>query len=107
MDASTSRGKNKIIWSTKEGLAAFGWPSEAMFQRELWIIPLSRYWALSRALDNAHTGHQFLEVHTQVLGTGHMQKFRENNPDTLYESVAMCPGFTHDPFFVVGDDRSF
>jgi len=26
-----------------------------------------------------HTGHQFLEVHTQVLGTGHMQKFRENN----------------------------
>ena len=46
MDASTSRGKNKIIWSTKEGLAAFGWPSEAMFQRELWIIPLSRYWAV-------------------------------------------------------------
>jgi len=26
-----------------------------------------------------HTGHKFLEVHTQVLGTGHMQKFRENN----------------------------
>ena len=54
-----------------------------------------------------HTGHEFLEVHTQILGTGHMQKFRENNSDTLYESVAMCPGFTHDPFFVVGDDRSF
>jgi hypothetical protein len=54
-----------------------------------------------------HTGHQFLEVHTQVLGTGHMQKFRENNPDTLYEDVAMCPGLTHDPFFVVGNDRSF
>ncbi len=33
--------------------------------------------------------------------------FRENNPDTLYEDVAMCPGFTHDPFFVVGNDRSF
>jgi len=54
-----------------------------------------------------HTGHEFLEVHTQILGTGHMQKFRENNSDTLYENVAMCPGFTHDPFFVVGNDRSF
>src|SRR5207302_1333485 len=44
-----------------------------------------------------HTGHQFLEVHTQVLGTGHMQKFRENNAETLYEDVLMPPGFTHDP----------
>jgi hypothetical protein len=54
-----------------------------------------------------HTGHKFLEVHTQVLGTGHMQKFREENADTLYEDVFMPPGFTHDPFFVVGNDRSF
>ena len=54
-----------------------------------------------------HTGHQFLEVHTQILGTGHMQKFRENNQDTMYEDVLMPPGFTHDPFFTVGEDRSF
>jgi len=54
-----------------------------------------------------HTGHQFLEVHTQVLGTGHMQKFRENSADTLYEDVLMVPGYTHDPFFVVGKDRTF
>jgi hypothetical protein len=54
-----------------------------------------------------HTGHQFLEVHTQILGTGHMQKFRENNADTLYEDVLMPPGFTHDPFFSVAADRSF
>jgi len=54
-----------------------------------------------------HTGHQFLEVHTQVLGTGRMQKFRENTPDTLYEDVVMPPGFTHDPFFTVANDRSF
>ena len=54
-----------------------------------------------------HTGHQFLEVHTQILGTGHMQKFRENNPDTLYEDVLMPVGFTHDPFFTVADDRAF
>jgi len=54
-----------------------------------------------------HTGHQFLEVHTQILGTGHMQKFRENNSETLYEDVVMPPGFTHDPFFTVANDRSF
>jgi len=54
-----------------------------------------------------HTGHKFLEVHTQVLGTGHMQKFRENKEETLYEDVLMAPGFTHDPFFTVAGDRSF
>ena len=54
-----------------------------------------------------HTGHQFIEVHTQVLGTGHMQKFRENNVATLYEDVTMSPGFTHDPFFTLANDRSF
>jgi hypothetical protein len=54
-----------------------------------------------------HTGHQFLEVHTQIVGTGHMQKFRENKSDTLYEDVVMPPGFTHDPFFTVASDRSF
>jgi len=54
-----------------------------------------------------HTGHKFLEVHAQILGTGHMQKFRENNPETLYQDVLMPPGFTHDPFFVIANDRSF
>jgi len=54
-----------------------------------------------------HTGHQFLEVHTQILGTGHMQKFREKNAGTLYEDVLMPVGFTHDPFFSVNDDRTF
>ena len=54
-----------------------------------------------------HTGHQFLEVHTQVLGTGHMQKFRENNAGMLYEDVLMPVGFTHDPFFAVAGDRTF
>jgi hypothetical protein len=54
-----------------------------------------------------HTGHQFLEVHTQVVGTGHMQKFREKNAGTLYEDVLMPPGFTHSPFFFLKSDRTF
>ena len=54
-----------------------------------------------------HTGHQFLEVHTPIVGRGRMQKFRENRPDTLYEDVPMAAGFTHEPFFKLGADRSF
>src|SRR5437762_5393425 len=53
-----------------------------------------------------HRLHDFLEVHTQILGRGYMQKFRENNPETLYENVPMPPGFTHDPFFFAGDASS-
>lgn len=65
-------------------------------------------WYTPEATDcGIHTGHQFLEVHTQVLGTGHMQKFRENKAESLFEDVTMPPGFTHDPFFTVVSDRSF
>lgn len=54
-----------------------------------------------------HNEHGFLETHTQIVGTGHMQKFRENDADTLYEDVLMPPGFTHDAFFVLRNDGSF
>jgi hypothetical protein len=48
-----------------------------------------------------HTQHPFLEVHTQVYGTGRMQKFRAMDEATLYEDVVMPVGLTHEPFFVV------
>jgi len=54
-----------------------------------------------------HTGHQFLEVHTQVFGMGHMQKFREDKAGTIYEDVTMPPGFTHDAFFTLHSDATF
>lgn len=54
-----------------------------------------------------HTGHQFLEVHTQVLGTGHMQKFQQNSAETIYEDVLMPAGYTHNPFFKLENDRRF
>ena len=87
----------------------------ASFSHEASASPLPRpyrlklnLWYTPEETDcGIHTGHQFLEVHTQILGTGHMQKFRENKADTLYEDVLMPPGFTHDPFFTVGNDRSF
>lgn len=54
-----------------------------------------------------HTGHPFLEVHTQVFGTGHMQKSFEDDESTLYEDVFMDPGMTHDPFPAVDSDGHF
>lgn len=54
-----------------------------------------------------HNEHGFLETHTQILGTGHMQKFRDNNANSLYEDVVMSPGFTHDAFFMLRNGGSF
>jgi hypothetical protein len=54
---------------------------------------------------NVETGlHQqhssnFMEVHTQVLGYGEMQKFEESDVNTLYQEVILAPGFTHERFY--------
>jgi hypothetical protein len=80
--------------------ATSAWPRSCRLKLNLWYTPEDTDCGI-------HTGHKFLEVHTQVLGTGHMQKFRENKADTLYEDVTMPPGFTHDPFFTFAGDGSF
>jgi hypothetical protein len=46
-----------------------------------------------------HNDHAFKEIHTQVFGRGHMQKFRVPEVSAMYQDVYMCPGFTHDPFY--------
>lgn len=48
-----------------------------------------------------HTGHQFLEVHTQIHGAGRMQKFRRQDESTLFEDVPLLPGSTHECFAAV------
>jgi hypothetical protein len=48
-----------------------------------------------------HKGHSsnFMEVHTQLLGYGKMQKLEENDATTMYQEVILSPGYTHEPFF--------
>lgn len=46
-----------------------------------------------------HNEHDFKELHTQIFGIGRMQKFRENNYNSIYQDVFMSPGYTHEPFF--------
>jgi len=88
-------------------ISAFAYPPAALASPRRYRLKLNLWYTPEETDCGIHTGHQFLEVHTQILGTGHMQKFRENNADTLYEDVLMPPGFTHDPFFTVAKDRSF
>ncbi len=54
-----------------------------------------------------HNIHEFLEIHTQIYGTGKMQKFHDNSYETMYEDVVLSPGQTHSPFAVVTKDGSF
>jgi hypothetical protein len=57
-------------------------------------------WFFGRDAPGAiHKEHGFFELHTQVLGRGVMEKFRENNEKTVYESHILLPGQTHKPFF--------
>ena len=88
-------------------LSAFTHETSGLSSPRRYRLKLNLWYTPEETDCGIHTGHQFLEVHTQILGTGHMQKFRENNSDTLYEDVVMPPGFTHDPFFTVANDRSF
>jgi hypothetical protein len=59
------------------------------------------YWGerLPGPIHKDHLPNNFFELHTQVLGTGKMQKFHSNDESTLYEQVLLCPGQTHQPFF--------
>ncbi|MFJ8845840.1 hypothetical protein ACIRFF_23385 [Streptomyces cyaneofuscatus] len=55
-----------------------------------------------------HNAHDFIEVHTQVLGTGRMQKFSRQDHGTRYEDQVMSPGWTTPhPFCATGADGSF
>ncbi|XOF33078.1 MAG: hypothetical protein ACL93V_13840 [Candidatus Electrothrix sp. YB6] len=55
-----------------------------------------------------HNQHDFIEFHTQIAGTGRMQKFSDDTIDTLYEDVILGEGQSHDIFCTALDDgRSF
>jgi hypothetical protein len=66
----------------------------------LWFAPAKTNCAI-------HNQHEFLEVHTQIYGTGRMQKFHHDDFDTLCQEVIMSPGSTHIPFANVGAEGQF
>ncbi|TDD83194.1 hypothetical protein [Actinomadura rubrisoli] len=81
--------------------AAPGTPEPFDVKVNLWFAPAGTDCFI-------HKRHDFIEVHTQILGTGRMQKFREQDHSTLYEDVVMSPGWTTpQPFCGIGPDGGF
>lgn len=69
-------------------------------------LRLNLWWSPGDTDCFIHNEHPFLEIHTQIHGTGRMQKFHENDEATVYEDIPMSPGATHDPFCrVTGDNK--
>lgn len=61
-------------------------------------LKLNLWWSPGDTDCFIHNEHPFLEVHTQILGVGRMQKFKENDEETIYEDIPMSMGYSHDPF---------
>ena len=72
-------------------------PKEEVGNIELYLFSVG-------ALTNVglHQQHEHMEVHTQLMGCGKMQKFEENSYGALYQEEILAPGATHEPFY---DDR--
>ncbi|WP_138471949.1 hypothetical protein [Poseidonocella sp. HB161398] len=61
-------------------------------------LRLNLWWSPGDTDCFIHNEHPFLEVHTQIHGTGRMQKFHGSEEASIYEDIPMSPGATHDPF---------
>ncbi|MBL8014636.1 MAG: hypothetical protein JNK26_00390 [Candidatus Doudnabacteria bacterium] len=58
-----------------------------------WFLP-------SDTASSIHNTHPFpKEFHTQIYGLGIMNKFKEQDDQSLYQRVYMAPGFSHDTFY--------
>ena len=59
----------------------------------------SNFWFCGKNVDCwIHNEHNFIEIHTSILGDWRMEKFLENNEETLLEQVNMRPWLSHRPF---------
>jgi hypothetical protein len=75
--------------------------------KDKFLVKVNLWFATENTNCSIHRKHDFLEVHTQIYGTGRMQKFYQQDFNSLYEDVIMAPGDTHLPFANVGEDGEF
>lgn len=92
----------------KEWRSAFEiFEQENLLNTKLWRSPKERIdnievnlWLAEEGTDcGIHNKHSFKELHTQIYGLGIMQKFHQNDENTLYENTYMSSGYTHKPFY--------
>src|SRR5271154_126746 len=86
------------IGEIKEDPLVFTNQSSTPHALQSYRMRLNLWWSPTGTDCYMHNEHPFLEIHTQIYGSGRIQKFRERNEATLYEEITMAPGYTHDPF---------
>jgi hypothetical protein len=94
--------KNTPLWRSSQHLVG-------RFKLDPWVMtrqsPLSKttvaysvkvnlWFAPAQTDCFIHNKHSFIEIHTQILGSGRMQKFKAQDHSTLYEDILMAPGYT-------------
>lgn len=81
--------------------SAFGPAARFELKLNLWFAPAGTHCVI-------HKQHEFMEIHTQIAGTGYMQKFHNDTYRSLYEAIGMMPGFsTSQPFCVANGESDF
>jgi hypothetical protein len=70
-------------------------------------VRLNLWWAPAETDCFIHNEHPFLEIHTQIYGTGRIEMFHERNPAAVFRQISMTPGNTHDPFCRVTAQRQW
>lgn len=81
-------------------------PSE-VGQVDRYSVRLNLWWAPAETDCYIHNEHPFLEIHTQIYGTGRIEMFHERNPATVFRQISLAPGYTHDPFCLVTAQRKW
>jgi hypothetical protein len=85
----------------------FGLPYSDTKGLQRFHLRLNLWYAPASTDCGIHRKHTFLEVHTQLIGTGRMQKFRENSSNTMFEDLIVPAGTTHPPFFDLKSGDTF
>lgn len=73
---------------------------------QTFTLKLNLWWSPGDTDCFIHNEHSFLETHTQIHGSGRMQKFKTRDAAEIYEDVVMPIGYSHDPFCrVTGENQ--
>ncbi|MCA5923098.1 hypothetical protein [Curtobacterium oceanosedimentum] len=76
-------------------------------QPEAFVVKANLWFSPAGTDCGIHNVHPFIEVHTQITGTGRMQKFDDKRHDTIYEDQQLSPGTTNPIPFCIDLDGEF
>ncbi|HEY4036967.1 MAG TPA: hypothetical protein VGL94_23665 [Ktedonobacteraceae bacterium] len=115
-DKSLPYPQNTPLWRSPQddaGIITFD-PSVILDQatapqgQKTFQVKVNLWFAPSKTNCFIHNQHDFIEIHSQVYGSGRMQKFRAQDNNTLYEDLLMSQGYTTPvPFCSVGPNTTF